>query len=308
MSTLLVRYNKVTDTALVRLAESLEDGKWADLNEFGDDLNLLNYLTVSAWMDEYRPFSSVVIGDVFWPTGQHICRWSTDRKVLSCFLQHGQWIYVNNKKNPQHVPLYTCVYGGNVRDMIKTWPYYGRSRVVVTGNPRYDNIPHMETEGFVYFAPPVLSEQVEGFQDKWSEYSHKKLKDYSGLDKEVDLAIHPHYREGNVDMLRDLFPNARFINSKDNPLVHVAKCKSVVTHRNSTTVLDAIACHKMTILIEAPSFFRKGYFGPFAHEAKTVQDVVIGTDRGIQVYNYDEEAYPYIYLGNASKRIAEIIE
>ena len=149
MGVLLIRYNKVTNVALNNLTNNLVDSKWADLNDFGDNLNLLGYSDTGGWLEKFLPFDRVMVGDIFWPTGQNICRWCKENSIPCCFLQHGQWIYVDNKQNPQYVPSYTCVYGGNVHEMMKSWPYSQRSQVEITGNPRYDNVPTAESEGFV---------------------------------------------------------------------------------------------------------------------------------------------------------------
>ncbi len=138
---LLLRYNKVIDIAFEELSKSLDDVEIADITDFGDDMNMLEYCVIDSFISQFIPFQHIVVGDVFWPTGQHICNWSLTNKVTCCFMQHGQWIYMANKMDPRHVPSYTCLFGGNLRNKMQTWPYAKRSQVKVTGSPRYDSLP-----------------------------------------------------------------------------------------------------------------------------------------------------------------------
>jgi len=306
MNILYADYNKVSDAAFAVLGKQLE-GLKLDLPAFGEQINVLSTECIDVLLKVYD-FDVIMVGDIFWPTGQNICDWSKRNNKVCCFLQHGQWIYIDNKKNPQHVPSCTFLFGGHVYDMVQTWPYAKRSRVEVVGNPRYDNLTITESEDFLYFAPPVILEQIEGTKDRLNEVARQSIVEYKNLDKEINLMIHPHYREGGIDILKGMFPNAQFIDVHDDPLPYVLRCKSVLTHRNSTTVLDAIACHKLSVIMDKPSFYKKGYFGPFAYEALNMKDVILGFDKEVEVYNYEEEAYPYICLGNASERIRNVVQ
>ncbi len=132
-----------------------------------------------------------------------------------------------------------------------------------------------------------------------------------GIDKKLNLLIQPHYREGATKVLKKIFPNARYADPQADPLALIQKSSKVLTHRNSTTVIDAIACRKLSILINHgpydASFFRRGYFGQFALEINTPDDIVsagtleIGDD-------YIQKAEPYICLEPSAPKIKNILE
>ena len=143
---------------------------------------------------------------------------------------------------------------------------------------------------------------------------YKVLKLMKGLDKEVNLVIHPHYREGAVSQLAKFFPDAEIISPNFDPLPLIQKSSKVLTHRNSTTVLDAIACGKPVVLNNfigyTKSFFPKNYFCEFTKESDWPPDCVtnLQSEFDVDYDNYHERARPFIRLGNASKRILSIIQ
>ncbi len=316
MQVLLVKYNKVTNDAFDVLSKTLETCKWADVSIFGENIDCLSYSIVDRYLQSLKPFDVICVGDVFWDTGQHICKWSQNNKVRCYFLQHGQWIYTKNKSNPRHLPYGTFVYGDNVCNMMHSWPYSRRSKVYVTGNPRYDaSLLDRLGNGYVYFSPPVSLEIVPSAPDRLHRHVYGVLSKLRGLDESINLVIHPHYREGNVQQLRQLFPKAKFEDPMNDPMLLIQQSEAVLTHRNSTTVLDAISCGKVAMLTDSichdRSFFNPGYFGEFAVECRTKDDCVEAVmklqDKKIQLDGYEHRAKPYLWIGNASNRIADII-
>ena len=311
LKVLLLYYNKVTNDAFDQLKKNAETLSFQqiDLSTLGRDIERLSLPTISKLLSDYS-FDAVIVGDIFWTTGQNVCRWCKENAVPCYFLQHGQWIYTQNKMNLQYFPTCTFLFGNKIHGIVEQWPYAQRSQMAVTGSPRYDNMQLTKGNG-VYFAPPVLAEQISS-NTRWNEKALSVLQRLKGLDKKVELRIHPHYREGKEDVLRDLFPNATFIKQSDNPLVHIPQSYKVLTHRNSTSVLDAIACRKPVVLMNFGillSYYKKGYFGDLAIESGYLGGCVenLTTKQEVSEYNYIERARPYIYLGNASRRIERII-
>jgi len=132
------------------------------------------------------------------------------------------------------------------------------------------------------------------------------------LDKGVEMLLHPHYREGNISALRKMFPTAQMTDPKADPLPLILKSSHVLTHRDSTTIMDAIACGKPSILLNFKgirSIFPKGYFGDLAFDCETLEEcrsALVSTPFEVNEY-YAQKAKPHLYLGNASARIAALL-
>jgi len=313
-SILFVKYNKPTDDAFDKIISWLPDDceiKTLDLRKYGVAMDVLQWHVIRAHLDTMSPLDAVFLGDVFWPTGQGICRWCYNSNIPSIFIQHGQWKYIKNKQHPPYVPTYTCVYGIHVYDMCKTWPYGRRSIVRVIGNPRYDNV-ELNNEGQgIYFSPPVIMEHSPSVPDKLDEYAQLLVSSMKGIDEHVDLILHPHYREGAINLLKSWFPNAKFIDPEDNPFKWIQRCKKVLTHRDSTVVLDGIAHGKSVVLLNNDrSFFPRGHFGDFAEETKSMEDClnVLKSPSKENDTTYENKAKKHIFLGNASSRILDILK
>lgn len=305
-TTLLVRYNKAINQSFDVLSKS-NNIKQADLAVFGKKIDNLSFEAIDKFLNLFLPFNTLIIGDIFWPTGQNICKWCQINHTQCCFLQHGQWVYIENKKNPEFLPDCTFVYGNDLKNLINTWSYGKRSRVEVTGNPKYDNLTPSHDGDYIYFSPPVLQEENP------SAPSIKHSKTYAWLNsiKDIDcqkLLIHPHYREGDIKYLKTIFCKSNFADPEISALDLIQKSQSVITHRNSTIVLDAIACRKHVSFINTISYdnsiFSMGYFGKFAQENPTPSTILESTIlESIPINNYEQEASRYILLGNASQRI-----
>ena len=310
---LLLRYNKITNELFENLYQFLPSFRWGELTDFGKRIDTLQYSTVADFLQEFKPIDATAVGDVFWPTGQNICKWGKDQQVKVYFFQHGQWIYIQNKRNPRHLPHTTFLFGDNVKRMVDNWPYGKKSNIYSTGTPRYDNIPLSAEGEYVYFAPPVMREMVPSAPSKSNATAVNTITQLKGIDEIVPLLIHPHYREGNLDYLKNLFPKATVASPLSSSLSLIQKSTKVLTHRNSTTVLDAIACGKKAILTdflgEDRSFFKRGYFGEFAVENNWPKDCFksIEAEYIVDYENYTERARDHIYLGNASQRIVNIL-
>ncbi len=308
---LLLKYNKVHNESLSEIAPILR--KQFEISWHHIESDLLSYEKVEKQLDNLLPLDFLVIGDVFWPTGQNVCKWAITRKVASFFLQHGQWIYINNKKKLEHYPGATLFFGDNTKEMCSTWTYANYSKLEVVGNPRYVNSPNKEGS-YVYFSPPVIEEILHNKpSNKIREPFLKCLQDISGIDKETPIVLQPHYREAQTDRLRELFPNAQFADPSLSTLKLVKGATKVITSRNSTVVLDAIAYEKKVVFTELPysdaCFFKKGYFGDFGHESETKNQFfkhVTQNDK-INKTSYAEKAKKYIYLGSAAQRVVNLI-
>lgn len=310
MKILLLYYNKVTDQAFDNL-QKVEgfDFKVFNLRQLDTGIDTASYNVIDRILSRLRPFDAVLIGDIFWPTGQNICRWCKTYKVFCGFIQHGQWIYVANKMNPKYLPTTTFVYGYNIRDEIKSWPYGKKSEVVATGNPRYDNVKINQEGDLVYLAPPVICEENPSSPNKFNPVAKRLLEKFSSMggDK-LKMVVHPHYRERETEYLKKLFPNSTHVDRKDDPFNHIRYCKAVLTHRNSTTILDAIAHGKLSVLLNGnsyPSYFPMFYFADFTIESDRIQECLefLKYDIKLDYDNYQEKAAEFIVLGNASKRI-----
>ena len=276
---------------------------------------MLPYDKVLNFLKSFDNFDFVVIGDVFWNTGQNICRAAKHLDITVFFMQHGQWIYVANKKSLEHYPDYTLLFGDDVEKECSSWEYGKCSKICSVGSPRYDEaVPYGHGSPYVYFSPPVIEEMI-----------HKKpsgrirtpflrdLEKISGIDKYVSLIIHPHHRECRIDILRKLFPKAQFADPELDAIKLVRGSSKVLTSRNSTVVLDAIAHQKITILTDLPefdvSFFPRGYFAEFAIESDSKTHLVANliATKNPELSNYQHRAKRYIRLGDASTRIANLI-
>ena len=309
---LLIKYNKPTNESFQELSKSIES-EWADLNVFGEKINHLSYKEIDNFLYQYKSVKSICVGDVFWPTGQSICQWCLNNNIKCYFLQHGQWIYVDNKRSLPYFPFATFLLGDIINQTVKSWDYGKRSKLFVTGSPRYDSIKPNNGE-YIYFSPPIIFEVNNGCELRFRSVTMEYLRSMKGIDKNRNMVIHPHYREGRVDVLKDLFPHATFKDVSDSSLFLVSNSKCVLTHRNSTVVLDAIASGKGVILINMGkllSSYPTGYFGGFATECKSVDDIKINFGKDSVLYNYNDRvalAKPYILLGSASKRISSLIK
>jgi len=74
-TTLLIKYNKVTNEAFANLSQSLSLVKEADLAKFAEMMDTLPPMHVHNLLTGLLPFDNVVVGDIFWPSGQNICKW-----------------------------------------------------------------------------------------------------------------------------------------------------------------------------------------------------------------------------------------
>lgn len=315
MRGVLLKYNKVHNDSLRNLAPKLVkyfEVLWGDLSIFGKKMDLLTYDAIEGYFSSFGKLEFIVMGDVFWRTGQSICRYGEEHNIPVFFLQHGQWIYVKNKKKIPHYPAYTLMLGDNVADMCSSWAYGKNSNIVVTGSPRYDEaLPNGGS--YIYFSPPVIEELIHGQPTGRIRRSFlENLEAIKKIDKELPIVIHPHYREARLDYLHNLFPCAQFADPQLDALKLVRGAAKVLTSRNSTIILDAMAHHKPVVLMDFPEydacFFQRGYFDNFALESETKSHLVsnLSADIKIKRTNY-MHTREHIYLGNASARIIECI-
>ena len=88
----------------------------------------------------------------------------------------------------------------------------------------------------------------------------------------------------------------------------------VLTSRNSTVILDAMAHQKPVVLMDLPEhdacFFERGYFEGFALESKTKSHLVdnLLDDTKVKRTNYVSSAKKHICLGDASSRIVDWVK
>lgn len=314
MLLLLLQYNKVTNESLKQFSRhSSVEIKWGSLTDLLD-IDCSSYHVIDRFMQSFLPFDAVMVGDIFWPTGQHICKWCSVNEVRCFFLQHGQWIYTKNKKNPKFLPSCTFLFGKNIQFECSDWEYGKRSVLFATGSPRYDGCSLTSKEGdYIYFSPPVLLEETPSVPPRYDCGVKRLLLHMKGLDSQARLVIHPHYREGAVRELKKIFPHADIIDPHTSALELIQKSQKVLTHRNSTVVLDSIACGKQVVLMNLdvyPSYYPKGYFGSFAIESNSLSNCVRNLEKDYEIEDvgqYMREAEPYVILGDASCRIDSII-
>ena len=85
----------------------------------------------------------------------------------------------------------------------------------------------------------------------------------------------------------------------------------MLTHRNSTIILDAIACGKQVVTMNfdvMPSSYSKGHFNGFALESDSPDHCLHNLTRPVNLPDdYDDKARKHILLGNASRRIVDYI-
>jgi hypothetical protein len=151
MINLLLLYNKVTNNAFHKLNSI--NVKFADVSIFDKKMDILSYSNVDIFLTNLLPFDNILIGDIFWPTGQNICKWCANNNKKCIFLQHGQWIYIKNKTNPEFLPSITCVYGRNVANMIKLFASYENALLEIQAGSR----GRTQTNHFVYLLRNKIS-------------------------------------------------------------------------------------------------------------------------------------------------------
>lgn len=317
MKGLLLKYNKVHNHSLQNLSRKLSKDFgliWGDLESFQDKKDLLSYSVLENFISSFGNIHFIVTGDVFWETGQNLCKYCTNNGIPLFFLQHGQWIYIKNKKRLNHYPSCTMLFGDNVSNMCSSWEYGKHSNVVVTGSPRYD-AASPNGGSYVYFSPPVIEELIHNKPTGVCRRSFKRnLEAIKKIDKEVPMVIQPHYREARTDELHKLFPCAQFADPQLDALKLIRGAAKVLTSRNSTVVLDAIAHQKPVVLMDFPEydacFFKRGYFGEFALESETKSHLVdnLLIDTKIKRTDYVSKSKEHIFLGDASSRIVECIK
>lgn len=311
MNGLLMSCNKVSKEAFDKLAGAF-DGLCNILrHEVSSDV--MAYSEIEKQLNSFGAINFLVVGDIFWPTGQNVCRWCKEKKVLCFFWQHGQWIYTKNKKNPRFLPTATFFLGGNIKRECSRWGYGKRSKLRVTGSPRYDGIERSDdSDGPIYFSPPVINERSPSVPNRYNYEAKKSIAKIMGLDDEVDMVIQPHYREGSVDDLRSMFPRATFKDPSDDPITHILNSGKVLTHKNSTVILDAIACGKQSVTMNLgvlPSAYPEGYFGKFVVESESPDHCLSVLNESIVSlpHYYETSASEHILLGNASKRMTDYV-
>jgi len=334
MKVIFIHYAKVANDAFRKLEKQHIDIQW-EWVQFEGQIDLIDYSEIDNKLSSSMPFDFIFVADIFWKTGQNICKWCKKNNIKAYFLQHGQWIYTKNKTNPRYLPFCTFFFCTPLVKMVNKWPYGKQSILSATGTPRYDFCDYkqanVEIEDYVYMSPPVIYE-LHNFQGdkniswttqgKLNSYALKCLEDLKGLDSKCNLLIHPHYREGNIQSLYDLFPKAQFISPKEDPLPLIAKSKKVLTHRNSTVILDAIANGKITVLmnflgpdkIKIRSSYPRGKYNEFTLESYNKDHLINNLNSNIEIDikdnidgTYIKRANNYIRLGNASKRIMNCI-
>lgn len=313
----LLKYNKVHDDSLRNLAPKLTkhfDIIWGDLSVFGKKMDLLTYDVVKDYFSQLGELKFIVVGDVFWDTGQAICQYGREHDISIFFLQHGQWVYIKNKQKLNYYPTHTLVFGDNVANMCSSWTYGKNSRVVATGSPRYDEATS-NGGSYIFFSPPVIEELIHGHPTGRVRRSfYKNLEAIKKIDKELPIVIQPHYREARTNYLYELFPHAQFADPQLDALKLVRGATKVLTSRNSTVVLDAIAHQKPVVFMDLPEyddcFFERGYFEGFALESETRSHIVnnLLDDIKVKHTNYINKSKEHICLGNASNRIVEWIK
>ncbi len=304
----LCLYNKVTNEAFRKFETECGSDfeiEWLDLHSFRGAIDTIDPAKLKANLKKIEP-DAIMVGDIFWPTGQTICEWCKKNSAKCYFLQHGQWVYTKNKKNPDHLPYCTFVYGDNLKREIENWPYGQKSRVEAVGNPRYDNLTP-ERGDYIYFSPPVIVELSPSSANIHHRSSLSRLRAIRGIDKEINLMLHPHYREGAISELTSMFPAAQYVHPQAEVLPLVAKSSKVLTHRNSTVVLDGIACGKEVVLMGGPSHYPRNYFGDFARESDPATCTMMLRETPKVVQSRKMKARPFLYLDNASRQIRRII-
>jgi hypothetical protein len=94
----LVRYNKVTNHSFTILSGNFPESwnvQWTDpVNS--RRMDILSYNEVHELLASLHP-NIVLVGDIFWKTGQNICRWCrVSYRITLSFLGK---MYMNNVKN-----------------------------------------------------------------------------------------------------------------------------------------------------------------------------------------------------------------
>jgi hypothetical protein len=110
--------------------------------------------------------------------------------------------------------------------------------------------------------------------------------------------------------LRKWFKSAVFADPASSSLNLIAGAKKVLTHRDSTVVLDAIACCKPVVLInvdEYNCFYPYNYFHPLAVESSSKEDCLLKLNDIIIKYD-GKLANQFIVTGCSSKKIEKLIQ
>lgn len=310
---LFVKYNKPHNQSIDNLTKNIQY-KVIDLQDISKSIDNISCESISKYFNSLsyiKAITHIIIGDIFWPTGQNICKFGSlhDKKIV--FLQHGQWIYVENKKNPPYLPYVTFLYGDHLLQKVKGWPYGLKSKCFATGSPKYDNI-NIKQGDYFYFCPPVILETFPSRSSVVNTKNQLLLHSLKGLDSYCKLSVHPHYREGDIQFIKELFPKAEFFDTELNSLDLIKNSKGVITHRDSTTVIDAISCKKKSLLLnfnnEKQSYFKKFYFRDYCVENDNFGQLINNIDNIDFIKEHYSYVDDYIQQGNSSEKIFRIME
>lgn len=313
MYVLFIKYNKPHNDSIETIKQYCKH-EIIDILSISKSIDNISYHVLCNYFNSlhyFRNITHIVIGDIFWPTGQNICKLGIEYNKKIVFLQHGQWIYLDNKKNPEFLPYLTCFYGNYIKKIAEKWNYGLRSKCEVTGSPKYDNIQTEEGDYF-YFCPPMILEKFPSRNSILNIDNKKLLVSMLGLDKYCKLVIHPHYREGDINFIKGLFPLAKIVDAGLNSLDLIRKSKGVITHRDSTTVIDAICCKKQSLLLnfnnQKQSFFKKFYFKDYCIENNDFADLINNIEKVEVIKEHYVYVDDYIQQGDASSKILNLME
>jgi len=319
MNGIVILSSKVIDNALNNISDVLEkhgiEIQSADLRDVKKNQSFVSYEQVNSLLSSLGKIDFAITGDAFWSSGKNICRWCKENHVKSYLFQHGQWIQLQNKKDTDIVPDCVFFLGDDLTRQCSQWADWKYCKAFTTGSPRYDDLNEFKDDGYIYFSPPAV--QINDIFKKISNRIDDKawgwIKSVAAKLKGMKVLVHPHYREMQIKMFKKNFSYLDFINPKEDPLPIIANASKVLTHRNSTTVLDAIACHKSVVLMdtveEDRAYFKRGHFGEFALESDILDQIQSNLKSDYkEPADYTAKAKKYIYLGNASERIARIVK
>jgi hypothetical protein len=107
-----------------------------------------------------------------------------------------------------------------------------------------------------------------------------------------------------------MFPHAQFADPVLRSLDLIRQCRVVLCHRDSSVVVDSMACGKPPIILDrskVPRTFPKGFFGACAVELESLLELPAHFSKARLLDVRSSDVGKYVRLGDASQLVLKAI-